>query len=63
MQTVYPPQIKFAGGIKKYINFIAKEVRRPSVGVCMRMYIRADEQHANSIPTTNKVCGGYKKVY
>ena len=26
-----------------------------------RTHTRTDGQHENSIPTTNKVCGGYKK--
>ena len=27
-----------------------------------RTHARTDGQHENSIPTTNKVCGGYKKT-
>ena len=27
-----------------------------------KRYGRTDGQHENSIPTTNKVCGGYKNV-
>ena len=48
VKTVYPLQTKFAGGI------IIKEIKRYG-----RTDGRTDGQRENSIPPTNKVCGGY----
>ena len=63
VKTVYPPKTKFAGGIKTYcwsaISFQdIKETKRYG-RTDGRTHTRTHGQRDNSIPTTNKVCGGY----
>ena len=57
MKTVYPLQTKFAGGINENPAMNLQDIKETKrYG---RTDARTDGQRENSIPPTNKVCGGY----